>query len=83
MKGFIKTIYNNIYTIRIKKVFVGRRIKELERVYGIRDGSAGKVRTTNGQSNFTEEDLADKLVSTLKHYNVLKPLLLFPLKFNL
>lgn len=38
MRCFIKTIY----TIRIKKVFVGRRIKELERVYGIREGRPEK-----------------------------------------
>lgn len=41
----------------------------MERIYGIREGSAGKVRSSNGTSKMTEKDLADQLgvdINTLK-----------------
>ena len=35
--------------------------KQLERFYGIREGSHGEKRANNVQSNFTQEDLAKQL----------------------
>lgn len=54
---------------------VGKRIKELERLYGIRDGSANKHGTIVGEKNsFTREDVAEKMnmeVRTLQNYKLL------------
>lgn len=56
----------------------GRCIKELERIYGIRDGSAGKVAVDGLESNNftpkTEADLAEQLGmtrQTLQNYKAL------------
>ena len=35
--------------------------KQLERIYGIREGSHGEKRANNVQSNFAQEDLAKQL----------------------
>ena len=48
-------------------VKLGRRIKELERIYGVRQGSAGKVGGSNGPS-ISQEDLAQKLGINLKTF---------------
>lgn len=59
---------------------LGRCIKELERIYGIREGSAGNSHTNyfNGSSDpKTEKDLADKLgvtQQTIQNYKKLTEL---------
>lgn len=54
---------------------VGLRIKELERLYGVRDGSANERGVHVGAINsFTQKDIADKLgmdVRTLQNYKLL------------
>ena len=59
---------------------LGRCIKELERIYGIREGSAGNSHTNyfNGSSDpKTEKDLADRLgvtQQTIQNYKKLTEL---------
>ena len=54
---------------------VGKRIKELERLYGVRSGSSNVSGSIVGEKNsFTQEDLAQKLgmdVRTLQNYKLL------------
>lgn len=54
---------------------VGKRIKELERLYGVRSGSSNVSGFIVGEKNsFTQEDLAQKLgmdVRTLQNYKLL------------
>lgn len=54
---------------------VGLRIKELERLYGVRDGSANEKGIHVGEINSsTQKDIADKLgidVRTLQNYKLL------------
>lgn len=54
---------------------VGLRIKELERIYGIRDGSYGKQKILDSNNlSLKQTDLADKLgmdVRTLQNYKLL------------
>lgn len=54
---------------------VGLRIKELERLYGVRDGAANEKGTRVGEINSsTQKDIADKLdidVRTLQNYKLL------------
>ena len=59
-------------------VKLGRRIRELERIYGIREGSSGKVRTDNVGSNFTQQDLAEKLGISVDTLNNAKKLTTLP-----
>ena len=51
-------------------VKLGRRIRELERIYGIHNGGNDKVaRSSNGTTGYTESDLANQLgidINTLK-----------------
>lgn len=59
---------------------LGRCIKELERIYGIRDGSAGNSQTNNFTGNNnpkTEKELADRLgitQQTVQNYKKLTEL---------
>lgn len=53
---------------------VGLRIKELERIYGIREGSSGKRSLEPNNSALTQEYLAAKLgisVDTLQNYKMM------------
>ena len=53
---------------------VGLRIKELERLYEVRDGSSGKRSLEPNNSALTQEDIALKLgmsVDTLQNYKLL------------
>lgn len=54
---------------------LGRCIKELERIYGIRDGSTNKQGTIVGENfSFTQQNLADELgidVRTMQNYKKL------------
>lgn len=54
---------------------VGLRIKELERIYGVRDGSNNPHGINVGEKNsFTQSDIAQKLeidVRTLQNYKLL------------
>ena len=58
-------------------VKLGRRIKELERIYGVRNGVAGETRSSNGtwgKTEMTEVELASKLgidINTLKRAKLL------------
>lgn len=57
---------------------LGRYIKELERIYGVRDGSAIKHGTIVGENfSFTQKDLADELrldVRAMQNYKKLTEL---------
>lgn len=69
IKDLLETNIRQRGDIGGSSIKLGRRIKELERIYGIREGSAGKVRSSNGTSKMTEKDLADQLgvdLNTLK-----------------
>ena len=54
---------------------VGKRIKELERIYGVRNGSTNDIGTIVGEKNsFTQEDIAQKMnmdVRTLQNYKMM------------
>lgn len=54
---------------------VGRRIKELERIYGVRDGSANPKGTNVSEKNtFTQSEIAEMMgmnVRTLQNYKLL------------
>lgn len=58
-------------------VKLGRRIKELEWIYGVRNGAAGETRSSNGtwgKTEMTEVELASKLgidINTLKRAKLL------------
>lgn len=58
---------------------VGLRIKELERLYGVRDGSNNQKGIHVGEINsFTQKDIADKLgmdVRTLQNYKILSEMI--------
>ena len=60
---------------------VGLRIKELERIYGIRDGSSNTSGTIVGEKkSFTQEDIAQKMemnVRTLQNYRIIRQLVRF------
>ena len=69
IKDLLETNIRQRGDIGGSSIKLGRRIKELERIYGIREGSAGKVGSSNGTSKMTEKDLADQLgvdLNTLK-----------------
>lgn len=59
-------------------VKLGRCIKELERIYGIREGSTNKQGTIVGENfSFTRKNLADELgidVRTMQNYKKLTEL---------
>lgn len=61
IKDLLETNVRQRGNIGGSSVKLGRRIRELERIYGIREGSHGEKRLSNGQSKFTEEELANKL----------------------
>ena len=61
IKDLLETNIRQRGNIGGSSVKLGRRIRELERIYGIREGSHGEKRLSNGQSKFTEEELANKL----------------------
>lgn len=53
---------------------IGKRIKELERLYGVRDGSSGKRSLEPNKSAPTQKDIADLIgikVDTLQNYKLL------------
>lgn len=58
---------------------VGKRIKELERLYGVRSGSNNAPGSIVGEKNsFTQEDIAQKLgmdVRTLQNYKILSEMI--------
>ena len=69
IKDLLETNIRQRGDIGGSSVKLGRRIKELERVYGIREGSANKKGTEIGSSltnGLTQEDLAEKLGINLK-----------------
>lgn len=77
IKDLLETNIRQRGDIGGSSIKLGRRIKELERIYGIREGSAGKVRSSNGTSKMTEKDLADQLgvdLNTLKRAKTLTTL---------
>lgn len=58
---------------------IGKRIKELERIYGVRAGSNNMPGSTVGEKiSFTQEDLAKKMgmdVRTLQNYKLLSDMI--------
>lgn len=68
IKDLLETNIRQRGDIGGSSIKLGRRIKELERIYGIHNGGNDKVtRTTNGLSGeMTQEDLAQKLGINLK-----------------
>lgn len=78
IKDLLETNIRQRGDIGGSSIKLGRRIKELERVYGIHNGGNDKVtRTANGETGFTQEDLAKKLgisVDTLQRAKTLASL---------
>lgn len=69
IKDLLETNIRQRGNIGGSTIKLGRRIKELERIYGVRNGSAGKVGSSNGTSKISEQDLAKQLgidINTLK-----------------
>ena len=72
LKDLIETNIRQRGMIGGSQVKLGRRIKELERIYGIRQGYIGETRGSNGtlgKSTMTQSDLAEQLgidLNTLK-----------------
>ena len=62
LKDLLETNIRQRGTIGGSSVKLGRRIRELERIYGIRNGGNDKVtRTANGETGLSQEDLARQL----------------------
>ena len=78
IKDLLETNIRQRGTIGGSSVKLGRRIRELEKIYGIREGSSGKVRTDNVGSNFTQQDLAEKLGISVDTLNNAKKLTTLP-----
>lgn len=80
LKDFIETNIRQRGIGNPNPIKLGRCIKELERIYGIREGSAGISHTNyfNGNSDpKTEKELADKLgvtQQTIQNYKKLTEL---------
>ena len=72
LKDLIETNIRQRGMIGGSQVKLGRRIKELERIYGVRQGKVGETRGSNGtlgKSEMTQSDLANQLgvdLNTLK-----------------
>lgn len=80
IKDLLETNIRQRGDIGGSSIKLGRRIKELERIYGIHNGGNDKVtRTTNGLSGeMTQEDLAQKLGINLKTLQRAKSLAALP-----
>ena len=62
---------------------LGRRIREMERIYGIHNGGNDKVaRTNNVQSGFTQEDLANQLGISVRTLQNAKSLPTLPVEIQ-
>ena len=72
IKDLLETNIRQRGDIGGSSIKLGRRIKELERIYGIREGRIGNTRSSNGtlgESQMTQQELAKKLgidINTLK-----------------
>lgn len=72
IKDLLETNVRQRGNIGGSSVKLGRRIRELERIYGIREGRIGSTRSSNGtlgKSEMSESDLANQLgidLNTLK-----------------
>lgn len=72
IKDLLETNIRQRGDIGGSSIKLGRRIKELERIYGIREGRIGNTRSSNGtlgESQMTQQELAEKLgidLNTLK-----------------
>lgn len=70
IKDLLETNIRQRGDIGGSSVKLGRRIRELERIYGIHNGGNDKVaRSSNGTTGYTESDLANQLgidINTLK-----------------
>lgn len=77
IKDLLETNVRQRGNIGGSTVKLGRRIKELERIYGVRNGAAGETRSSNGtwgKTEMTEVELASKLgidINTLKRAKLL------------
>ena len=78
LKDLLETNIRQRGNIGDSSVKLGRRIRELERIYEIREGNSGKVRTDNVGSNFTQQDLAEKLGISVDTLNNAKKLTTLP-----
>ena len=62
IKDLLETNVRQRGNIGGSSVKLGRRIRELERIYGIHNGGNDKVaRTANGETGLSQEDLAKQL----------------------
>lgn len=62
LKDLLETNIRQRGTIGGSSVKLGRRIREIERIYGIHNGGNDKVtRTANGETGLSQEDLARQL----------------------
>lgn len=82
LKDLIETNVRQRGSIGGSDIKLGNRIRELERIYGVRDGSAGKVGGHNVPSKVTEEDLAEKLGISTRTLKYAKKLIDLPLEIQ-
>lgn len=85
LKDLLETNIRQRGTIGGSSVKLGRRIRELERIYGIRDGSANPKRTEIGVSQtngLSQGDLAQKLGISYKTLQRVKNLTTLPVEIQ-
>lgn len=83
LKDLLETNIRQRGTIGGSSVKLGRRIRELERIYGIHNGGNDKVtRANNVQSGFTQEDLANQLGISVRTLQNAKSLPTLPLEIQ-
>lgn len=77
IKDLIETNIRQRGDVGGSDIKLGNRIKELERIYGVRNGSAGKVGGSIGTSKMTDSKLAEQMgidLNTLKRAKALASL---------
>ena len=83
LKDLLETNIRQRGTIGGSSVKLGRRIRELERIYGIHNGGNDKVtRANNVQSGFTQEDLANQLGISVRTLQNAKSLPTLPVEIQ-
>ena len=78
LKDLLETNIRQRGTIGGSEVKLGRRIKEMERIYGIRNGRPSKTSNNVGVKNITQEDLLNQLGLNKETYRQAKSLSTLP-----
>ena len=78
LKDLLETNIRQRGTIGGSSVKLGRRIRELERIYGIREGRPSKTSNNVGVKNITQEDLLNQLGLNKETYRQAKSLSTLP-----